>query len=153
MASGGDRHDTGKALLFLCNRNAIRSPMAEGLALRHFRRQRPVLSAGLDLGAPDPFAIAAMAEIGIDIAQLQQRSIDAIDPAAIGCIISLSPQAHHRASDLARGHMIERRYWPTSDPAEGEGNRDQRMAAYRLVRDALLERIEREFPIAGPGHL
>ncbi|MDF2765772.1 MAG: low molecular weight phosphatase family protein [Rhodospirillales bacterium] len=140
-----------EAVLFACTRNAIRSPMAEAL-LKHFHGARVyVQSVGVRPVPIDPFAIAAMEEMGIDIARHRQRSFDDLEDDSFDLVISLSPEAQHRAVEMTRHMACEVEFWNTFDPSLVEGNREVRLDAYREVRDALMRRILERFPLQRMG--
>ena len=127
-----------RAVLFACGQNSVRSPMAAAL-LRHMQGTPRVASAGVRKGEPDAFAVAAMAEISIDIAAhkpMTFEEIDDLDGLNFDLIVTLSPEAHHKALELTRTLAVGVEYWPTADPTAVEGNREQRLDAYRAVRDA-----------------
>ena len=136
-----------RSVLFLCNLNAIRSPMAAAL-LKHLRGARiHVRSAGIREGATiDGFAVAAMGELGIDIKDHQPQSLADLDDDSFELVVTLSPEAHHRALELTRTQAVAVEYWPIADPTVAEGPREVRLEAYRSVRDALLKRIRARFP-------
>ena len=137
------------AVLFACTMNAIRSPMAEGL-FRHFHgRQIWVESVGVHTGEPDPMAVAAMDEIGIDISRHHPRSFDELEDTSFDLVISLSPEAQHHAVEMTRSMACEVEFWNTLDPSLIEGSRDTRMEAYRQVRDQLERHILQRFPLPG----
>jgi protein-tyrosine-phosphatase len=139
------------AVLFACGLNAVRSPIAAALLSQMFGPSIYVGSAGVRKGENDPFAIAVMAEIGIDISRHKPVTFEELDEREglnFDLIITLAPEAHHRAMELTRTSGVEVEYWPTADATAIEGNREQRLAAYRQVRDHLLERIRQRF--AGP---
>jgi len=139
-------NDLPQAVLFACGHNAVRSPMAAGL-MRHFYGHRVhVTSCGVHVGQLDPFAIAVMAEIGIDISKHHPTSFEDMTDMMIDLVVSLTPEAHHQAMELTRRLPLEVEYWPTLDPTLVTGAREQRMDAYRQVRDKLLERIRERFP-------
>jgi protein-tyrosine-phosphatase len=145
----GDRADLPGAVLFACSRNAVRSPMAAAI-LRHLAGPRVyVKSAGVRAGETDPFAIAAMEELGIDISKHQPMSLAELHDTSFDLIVSLSPEAHHQALDLTGRFAVDVEYWPTPDPTVASGNREQILAAYRAVRDGLFRRIKQRFPLAG----
>ena len=140
--------DLPGAVLFACNLNKVRSPMAEGLLKRRFGSRIYVDSCGLravEGGLVDPFAAAVMDEIGVDITGHRSKTFDDLDADAFDAVISLSPEAHHRAVELARGRAVDLEYWPTLDPALTEGGRDVMLQAYRAVRDGLEARIRGRF--------
>lgn len=130
-----------QSVLFACSFNSVRSPMAEGIAKHYFGREVFTGSAGLRKGELDPFAVAALEEIGIDISKHRPRTFDDLEDDNFDMIISLSPEAHHRALEFTRSAAIEAAYWPTIDPTAVQGSREQMLDAYRGVRDELVKRI------------
>ncbi len=134
------------SVLFACNRNTIRSPMAEAI-LRHLHPRRIfTASVGVRPGEPDPFAIAVMEEIGLSIEGHRARSFEELQDSFFDVIVSLSPEAQHSAVELTRTMACDVEYWPTLDPSVLEGSREQRLEAYRQVRDQLMARIMARFP-------
>src|ERR1700739_1602071 len=132
------------AVLFACGLNSVRSPIAAGLFSQLFGRTVYVGSAGVRKGELDPFAVAAMAEIGVDISQHKPVTLEELEDwegLNFDLIVTLTPQAHHRALELTRTSAVDIEYWPTADPSAMEGNREQRLNAYREVRDQLLAHI------------
>jgi protein-tyrosine-phosphatase len=147
LAEGGS--DLPGAVLFACSRNSVRSPMAAAL-LRHLAGNRIyVESAGVRAGETDPFAIAVMDELGIDISRHRPLPLSDLHDSSFDLIVTLAPEAHHQALEMAETFAIDVEYWPTPDPTLTSGNREQIVAAYRAVRDGLFQRIRRRFPIAG----
>jgi len=144
-----------RAVLFACGLNAVRSPMAAALLQQTFGRAIYVGSAGVQKGEIDPFAVAAMEEIGIDIARHKPvtfEELDEVEGLNFDLIVTLSPPAHHKALELTRTHSAQVEYWPTVDPTATEGNREQRLDAYRALRDQLLAQIRARFGPAGGGN-
>lgn len=136
------------AVLFACGQNAVRSPMAAALFAQLFGRTIYVGSAGVRKGELDPFAVAVMAEIGIDISQHKPVTLEELEDwegLNFDLIVTLTPPAHHRALELTRTSGVEVEYWPTPDPSAVEGSRNQRLDAYRELRDQLLARIQQRF--------
>lgn len=134
-----------KSVLFVCNQNAVRSPMAEALLKRHSKRRVFVESAGLIAGALDPFSVSALKEEGIDISRHKTLTLADVDLAAFDLVIALTKEAHSKLTKGApTGTTIE--FWATPDPSDTEGNRNQIMESYRLVRDHLEVRIADRFP-------
>jgi protein-tyrosine-phosphatase len=141
-----------QAVLFACAQNAVRSPMAESLLQQMFPRGLYVRSAGAKKGELDPFAVAVMAELGQDISGHKPQTFEELDDwegLNFDLIITLSPEAHHKALDLTRTLAADVEYWPTADPTGTEGSREQKLAAYREVMDGLLMRIRRRFAKVG----
>ena len=140
-----------QAVLFACGQNAVRSPMAAGL-FKHFFGRTYVGSAGVRKGELDPFAVAVMAELGQDISSHKPTTFEELDDwegLNFDLIITLSPEAHHKALELTRTVAAEVEYWPTQDPTGTEGNREQKLQAYREVCDTLLLRIRKRFSKVG----
>jgi protein-tyrosine-phosphatase len=118
--------------------------------LRHLAGNRVyVKSAGVRAGETDPFAIAAMEELGIDISKHQPMSLTDLHDTSFDLIVSLSPEAHHQALELTGRFAVNVEYWPTPDPTVASGNREQILSAYRAVRDGLFRKIKQRFPIPG----
>ena len=134
------------AVLFACTTNAIRSPMAEAIAKHHFGHKIYVDSVGLRKGETDEFAVAVLLEIGIDLSRHRPKSFDELQDTFYDLVITLSPQAQHRAVELTRTMATEVEFWNTFDPSLVEGNREARLDAYRGVRDTLIKRILARFP-------
>jgi len=135
--------------------NAVRSPMAAALLRRMFGTDVRAGSAGVQKGELDPFAVAAMEEVGIDISRhkpITFEELEDLEGLDFDLIVTLSPPAHHRALELTRAAPVEVEYWPTVDPTAAEGNREQRLSAYREVRDQLMARIRERFGRSGGGN-
>ena len=136
-----------QAVLFACGLNSVRSPMAAGL-FRHFFGRTYVGSAGVRKGELDPFAVAALDELGLDIAKHKPITFEELEEwegLNFDLIVTLAPEAHHKALELTRTLAVDVEYWPTADPTAIEGTREQRMDAYREVRDQLMKRIRQRF--------
>jgi protein-tyrosine-phosphatase len=143
------------AVLFVCGLNAIRSPIAAALFGQMMGRAIYVCSAGVRKGDLDPFAVAVMDEIGLDISRHKPLTIEELDDwegLNFDLIVTLAPEAHHRALELTRTSAIDVEYWPTADPSVTDGSREQRLDAYRQVRDQLLDRIRKRFSGPRPGN-
>lgn len=112
-------------------------------------REVLVDSVGLRRRGVDPFAVAVMDEIGIDLAHHRAKTFDDLDDEPFDLIVSLSPEAQHHAVEMTRRTATEVEFWKTFDPSIIEGNRDVRLTAYRGVRDALLSRIKQRFTLPG----
>ena len=137
-----------QAVLFACGLNAVRSPMAAALCKHLFGADTYVASAGVRRGELDPFAVAVMDELGHDISRHKPMTFEELEDwegLNFDLIITLSPEAHHKALELTRTVAAEVEYWPTPDPTDAEGSREQRIEAYRTVRDQLLARIRARF--------
>lgn len=129
----------------MCAHNAVRSPMAEALAKHFFGKSIYVQSAGARKGEADKFAFAVLDEIGIDAHRHRPKSVEELEEwegLNFDLIISLSPEAHHKALELTRTLAADVEYWPTADPTVAQGSREQLLDAYREVRDGLMRRIK-----------
>src|SRR6202140_230840 len=133
-----------QAVLFACGLNSVRSPMAAALFRHMFGRSAYVGSAGVRRGELDLFAVAAMEEAGLDIAKHRPMTFEELEDwegLNFDLIVTLAPEAHHKALELTRTLAADVEYWPTPDPTTADGNREQKMEAYREVCDQLLLRI------------
>ena len=142
------------AVLFCCNFNQVRSPMAESL-LKHIAGTRIFVdSCGLkratfdpdeDDMEVDPLAAEVMKELGVDLTRHRCKTFGELEDDSFDLVISLTPEAQHRAVEIARGRSADIEYWPTMDPTLTEGSRQHRLEAYRQVRDSLAARINERF--------
>ena len=152
MVAAPARPSRPQAVLFSCGLNAVRSPIAAGLFRHLFGKRIYVASAGVQKGDLDPFAVAVMDEIGIDISRHRPHTFEELEDLEglnFDLIVTLSPPAHHKALDLTRTLAADVEYWPTFDPTRTDGSREQKLAAYREVCDQLLMRIRKRFSKAG----
>jgi protein-tyrosine-phosphatase len=137
------------SILFACTHNAIRSPMAENIMRYLHGRKVYVQSAGVRPGELDPFAVAVMDEIGIDLSRHRPRAFDELDDDYFDLVVSLSPEAQHSAVELTHTSHCAIEFWRMPDPSLVDGARETRLEAYRLLRDMLLRRIHERFPLEG----
>jgi len=150
-----ERRSRPHAVLFACGLNAVRSPMAAGLFRQLYGNTLYVASAGVQTGELDPFVVAVMEEIGVDISRhkpITFEELDELEGLNFDLIVTLSPPAHHKALELTRTNAAQVEYWPTVDPTGIEGSREQRLQAYREVRDQLLAHIHARFGRPGQGN-
>lgn len=137
------------AVLFACTMNAVRSPMAEAILKARLGRRVYVDSVGVRSEDIDPFVIEVLDEIGIDISRHRAKTFDDLEDSSFDLVISLSPEAQHKAVEMTRWMACEVEFWNTFDPTLVEGSREMRLEAYRQVRDQLMRRIAERFPSAG----
>jgi protein-tyrosine-phosphatase len=130
-----------QSVLFACSMNAVRSPMAEAIARHFFGKDIYFASAGVRQGKLDPFVTAVMDEIGIDLQKHKPHTFEDLEDSTYDLIVSLSPEAHHRALEFTRTDAVDVTYWPTLDPTAIEGSREMKLDAYRGVRDGLIRRV------------
>jgi protein-tyrosine-phosphatase len=150
------------AVLFTCNFNRVRSPMAEALFKLMLGRDVFVDSCGLR-HAPsydeehdgevqaDPFVGVVMAEVGYHLTHHRAKTFDELEDSSFDLVISLTAESQNRASELARRRAADIEFWPTADPTLVEGSREVRLAAYRQVRDELARHIAERFGAAIPA--
>ncbi|MXY33778.1 MAG: low molecular weight phosphatase family protein [Boseongicola sp. SB0676_bin_33] len=143
--------DHPTSVLFCCDHNAVRSPMAEGMMKKFYGQEIYVQSAGVynDLEI-DGFSIAVCEELGIELARHRSRSFDEMqewgdDLAAFDLVVALSPASQRRALELTRYFHLDVEYWPVLDPTGlGEG-RDEKLKSYREARDQIRTRMLERF--------
>jgi protein-tyrosine-phosphatase len=136
------------AVLFACNFNRVRSPMALALTRMTYADRIYLDSCGLRPDRSqdhDPFCAAVLDEVGADLIGHRPKSFDDLDDGSFDLVISLTPEAQHRAVELARGRAVEIEYWPVPDPTLVSGSREMVLEAYRYTRDHLLDRIRKRF--------
>ena len=132
------------AVLFTCTLNAVRSPMAEAMAKQDFGKDMRVESVGVRAGETDGFAMVAMHEIGLDITRHWPRTFEELEFTDFDLVIALTSSAQRKAEAFFHGRAaIE--FWMTEDATVIEGTRDQRLEAFREVRDGLFTRIRQRF--------
>lgn len=133
------------SVLFCCTYNAVRSPMAEGIMKKFYGERIFVDSVGVHVGKLDPFILEVMQEIEVDMKSHKPKSFDHLSGQSFDYVISLSPNAQHKAVDLTRYMACELLFWNTFNPTYIEGSREVRLEAYRNVRDTLIEKISNYF--------
>jgi len=137
--------DLPDAVLFSCTMNAVRSPMAEGLMKHYFGHRVYVDSVGVRQGETSAFVVTIMEEIGIDLSRHNPKTFDQLEDTSYDLVISLSPDAQHRAVELTRIMACELEYWQTFDATLVQGSREIILDAYREVRDTLQNLIFQRF--------
>lgn len=151
--------DHPTSVLFCCDHNAVRSPMAEGMMKKYYGQDIYVQSAGVynDMEI-DGFSIAVCEEIGIELARHRSRSFDEMqdwgdDLAAFDLVVALSPASQRRALELTRYFHLEVEYWPVLDPTGLGEARDEKLKSYRETRDQIRARMLDRFgpPMAPPA--
>lgn len=135
-------------VLFACTHNMIRSPMAEGLMKSLFPNKVFTDSCGIGAGVPDGFVMNVMDELGIDMSNHQPKSFDDLEDEYFDLIICFSDVSHEKAVIFAEGKSTDVEHWPVFDAGLVSDNRDERLNAYRLVRDIILEKLKARFGVA-----
>jgi len=137
------------AILFACNFNAVRSPMAEAIMKYLYGTIVYVDSCGVRTGELDPFAVEVMDELGIEIENHTPKSFDDLEDTFYDLVISLTPQAQHKAVEMTRTMSVEIEYWAMLDPTATQGNREQMLDSYRATRDLIMTSIKNRFATKG----
>ena len=133
------------AILFACTMNAVRSPLAAGLARNILGQGVFIRSAGVRRGETDGFAVEVAREVGIDLSNHEAHTFDDLQDHFFDIVIALSPEAEAFAREWTRMTDCDVEYWPMLDPTIAEGSRDARLAAYRDLREQLRQRIAGRF--------
>ncbi|WP_338048857.1 low molecular weight phosphatase family protein [Rhodobaculum claviforme] len=138
-------------MLFCCDHNSVRSPMAEGMMKKFYGQRAYVQSAGVRSDREvDGFTVSVTGEIGVELDQHRVRSFDEMeewgdDLAQFDLIVALTPASQRRALELTRHAHIDIEYWPIMDPAGLGETREARLAAYRETRDQIRARMLARF--------
>ncbi|QDL91827.1 low molecular weight phosphatase family protein [Paroceanicella profunda] len=139
------------SVLFCCDYNAVRSPLAEGIMKSLYGREIYVQSAGVkhDIEV-DGFAVTVASELGITLEKHRARSFDEMqewgdDLGGYDLIVALSPAAQRHAQELTRYNAVEVEFWPVLDPTGLGENREDKLSAYRQTRDQILQHIRDRF--------
>jgi len=136
-----------QSVLFCCDHNAVRSPMAEGIMKKFYGTASYVQSAGVKSDMEiDGFAIAVCREIGVELERHRVRNFDQMaewgdDLSSFDLIVALSPASQARALDLTRVYHLDVVYWPVMDPTGLAEGREARLAAYRQSRDQIVAQL------------
>ena len=140
-----------QSVLFCCDHNAVRSPMAEGLMKKFYGQSAYVQSAGVhnDLEV-DGFAVAVCEELGVELSRHRSRSFDEMqqwgdDLSGFDLVVALSPASQRLALDMTRLYHLEVEYWPIMDPTGLGEAREAKLAAYRQTRDQIVHRMQERF--------
>ncbi|MBU2935869.1 MULTISPECIES: low molecular weight phosphatase family protein [Pacificibacter] len=139
------------SILFCCDHNALRSPMAEAMMKQLYGTDAYVQSAGVmnDLDI-DGFAVYVCQEIGVELSRHKARSFQDLQEigehmSSYDLIIALSPASHHKALNLTKLFHIDVEYWPITDPTGSGENRETKLDAYRSTRDQIKTRMIERF--------
>ncbi|MCA2013062.1 low molecular weight phosphatase family protein [Cereibacter sphaeroides] len=139
------------SILFCCDHNAVRSPMAEGFMKKLYGQRAYIQSAGVHNDIEiDGFAIAVSSEMGVELSRHRSRSFDEMiewgdDLSGFDLIVALSPASQRAALELTRYAHIDVEYWPIMDPTGLGESRETKLQAYRQTRDQILKRLQERF--------
>ena len=154
MAQDSPYKPLPQSVLFCCDHNSVRSPMAEGIMKQLYGTQCYIQSVGVknDLEI-DGFAVAVCAELGVELSRHRSRSFDEMedwgdDLSSFDLVLALSPASQRRALDLTQFYHLDVEYWPILDPTGLGDDREARLALYRQARDQIKDRLIARW---GPG--
>ena len=140
-----------QSILFCCDHNAVRSPMAEGIMKKIYGTGTYVQSVGVinDLEI-DGFSIAVCEEIGVELSRHRSRSFDDMkqwgdDLSSFDLIVALSPASQRRALELTRLFHLTVEYWPVLDPTGIGETREMKLISYRQTRDQIVNKLKEKW--------
>ena len=140
-----------QSILFCCDHNSVRSPMAEGIMKKLYGTGTYVQSVGVinDLEI-DGFSIAVCDEIGVELSRHRSRSFDEMerwgdDLSSFDLIVALSPASQRRALELTRLFHLTVEYWPILDPTGIGETREMKLVSYRQTRDQILNKLREKW--------
>ena len=139
------KNEVPKSVLFICNMNQIRSPMAEFLTKDIFGSSIYAQSAGIYKGDEDGFMQAVMKERGIDVSAHEPETLNDLEDHFVDLVVTLTDQAHDDTLDFFKDEAVEIEHWPVENPSIAVGRREEVLAAYRKTRDDLEKRIRTRF--------
>ena len=147
-----------QSVLFCCDHNAVRSPMAEGIMKKFYGTDTYVQSVGVTNDMEiDGFSIAVCQEMNVELSRHRSRSFDEMenwgdDLSSFDLVVALSPASQRRALELTRFFHLDVQYWPILDPTGLGETRDAKLNSYRQARDQIIERLKTRFgePIQMP---
>ncbi|APX10323.1 arsenate-mycothiol transferase ArsC [Tateyamaria omphalii] len=136
-----------QSILFCCDHNAVRSPMAEGIMKKFYGTGTYVQSVGVKNDMEiDGFSIAVCQELGVELSRHRSRSFDEMeewgdDLSSFDLVVALSPASQRRALELTRYFHLEVEYWPILDPTGLGETREAKLESYRAARDQIIKRL------------
>ncbi len=140
-----------QSVLFCCDHNAVRSPMAEGIMKQFYGTGTYVQSVGVknDLEI-DGFSIAVCQELNVELSRHRSRSFDEMeewgeDLSSFDLVVALSPASQRRALELTRFYHIDVQYWPILDPTGLGETREAKLDSYRQARDQIIARLQKQW--------
>ena len=147
-----------QSILFCCDHNAVRSPMAEGIMKKFYGTGSYVQSVGVhnDLEI-DGFSIAVCQEMGVEPDNTSARYFDEMeqwgdDLSSFDLVVALSPASQRRALELTRYFHLDVEYWPILDPSGLGETREAKLASYRQARDQIVERLTEKWGAPVESH-
>lgn len=140
-----------QSILFCCDHNAVRSPMAEGIMKKLYGTGSYVQSVGVvnDLEI-DGFSITVCEEIEVQLSRHRSRSFDEMkqwgdDLSSFDLVVALSPASQRRALELTRLFHLTVEYWPILDPTGIGETREMKLVSYRQTRDQIVNKLKEKW--------
>ena len=133
--------DKAGRILFACNMNSVRSPMAEALAREMLGPDIHVESCGVYEGILDPYVARVLDEAGIPVPSRDPQSFGRLDVNGFDVVVALTSKAAAEARKL--GANVE--FWDTANPTDIRDGEEQMLKAYRACRDELKAKIDERF--------
>ncbi len=156
MSEPQPKHALPQSILFCCDQNAVRSPMAEGIMKKLYGQDAYVQSAGLrsDLEI-DGFAIAVCAEIGVELDRHRSRSFEEMEKwgepfSSFDLVVALTPASRSQSQQQAQYAHVELEFWPVSDPTAAGDGREEKLLAYRKARDEIVAYLTERWGVGTP---
>lgn len=143
--------DLPQSVLFCCDYNAVRSPMAEGIMKKFYGTEVYVQSVGVKSDMEiDGFSVAVCQEIGVELTRHRSRSFEEMaqwgdDLSSFDLVIALSPASQRQALELTRIFHLDVEYWPILDPTGLGETREAKLDSYRQARDQIIARLKDRF--------
>jgi arsenate reductase len=138
-----DKRDEKRKVLFICTHNSARSHMAEGFLNNLYGDRYAAWSAGTEPSTVSPYAIKAMAEIGIDISAHRSKSVDEFLDKALDYVVTVCDHAKETCPFFPGGkHSLHQGF---EDPSSAEGSEEEKLAVFRRVRDEIRTWVEKTF--------
>nr|WP_283094827.1 low molecular weight phosphatase family protein [Loktanella sp. SALINAS62] len=140
-----------QSVLFCCDHNAVRSPMAEGIMKKLYGTRAYIQSVGVNNDMEiDGFAITVCKEIGVELERHRSRSFDEMeqwgdDLSSFDLVLALSPASQRRALDLTQFYHLDVEYWPLLDPTGMADDREAKLKLYRQTRDQIVQHLQDRF--------
>ena len=133
-----------QSVIFICNMNSVRSPMAAALMRANSTPDLRIDSAGVYEGGLDPFVEIVMKEADVSMDGHEPKSLADVNLETFGTVVALTPEAAVEARRVLGNQSIE--FWDIENPSDERGGREAIIEAYRRVRDDLAGRIKARFP-------
>lgn len=135
-----------KSILFLCQLNSVRSPMAEGLMRHAFPDVANIRSCGLYMGDVNDFMVTVMREKGVDMSGHAPAMLADLQDETFDHVIAFTKEAHEAAQSVFEDKpdtIVE--FWPVVDPGQGSLDVRAMLNNYRAIRDNIDARLRRTF--------